>query len=94
MRADLLLKALCLVKTRNQGRRGCEAGRVRINGRTAKPSREVRRGDIVEIRYPRRILVVEITELPAGQVTRKERDRFIRVVREIAVRFDSGDWDD
>ncbi|MCK4237118.1 MAG: RNA-binding protein [Candidatus Krumholzibacteria bacterium] len=91
MRVDLLLKALCLVKTRSEGRRGCVAGRVKINGKTAKPSLEVRAGDIVEIRYPRRILVVEITEAPTGQVARKERDRHIRVIREIELGFDSGE---
>jgi ribosomal 50S subunit-recycling heat shock protein len=82
MRLDVLLKSLCLVKTRSQGKRGCEAGRIKLNGRTAKPSREVKQGDLVEIHYPGRVLVVEVTEVPAGQVARKETDRFYRVVRE------------
>jgi ribosomal 50S subunit-recycling heat shock protein len=92
MRVDLLLKALCLVKTRSQGRRGCEAGRVKINGRAAKPSREVRAGDILEIDYPRGILVVEITGIPGGQVARRDRDRFLRVIRE-SFHAENGVWD-
>lgn len=93
MRIDKLLKALCLVKTRNQGRKGCEAGCIRINGRTAKPAREVRVGDILEIRYPNRILAVEVLELPGGQIARSEKDRFIRVIRESALRGEGGLWD-
>lgn len=93
MRVDLLLKHLCLVKTRNQGRKGCEAGRVKVNGKAAKPSREVSGGDILEIRYPRKLLVVEVMEMPEGQVVRKERDRYIRVVRESILHADDGIWD-
>jgi ribosomal 50S subunit-recycling heat shock protein len=94
MRVDLLLKSLCLVKTRNQGRKGCEAGCISVNGRTAKASTEVRPGDIIEIRHPRKIMAVEITAVPDGQVARKECDRFYRVVRETAIEGSDGDgWD-
>jgi ribosomal 50S subunit-recycling heat shock protein len=94
VRIDLLLKALCLTKTRSQAHRGCEAGSISINGKNAKPSAEVRVGDIVEIRYPRRVMAVEIVEMPAGQVARKECDRFYRVVRESRLEMDSGEgWD-
>jgi ribosome-associated heat shock protein Hsp15 len=82
MRIDLLLKSLCLVKTRSQARKGCDAGNIRLNGKTAKPSREARAGDVIEIRYPRRLLVVELLDVPTGQVPRKSRDRFMRVIRE------------
>lgn len=94
MRIDLLLKSLCLVKTRNQGRKGCEVGRVKLNGRAAKPSREVQEGDTIEIRYPGKVLVVEIVEMPAGQIPRKDRDRFIKVVRETRMQINDEVWDD
>ena len=94
MRIDLLLKSLCLVKTRSQAQRGCEAGGISINGRKAKPSAEVRAGDVVEIRYPRAATAVEILEIPAGQVSRRDRDRFFRVIREARFDADGGeDWD-
>lgn len=94
MRADLLLKSLCLVRSRSQGRKGCEEGHVRVGGRNIKPSREIQAGDIVEIRYPNRALVIEILEVPHGQVSRKERDRFFRVVRETNIESRRGVWDD
>lgn len=94
MRVDLLLKSLCLVKTRNQGRKGCEAGCIAVNGRAAKASTEIRAGDIIEIRYPGKIMAVEILAVPDGQVARKECGRFYRVVRETALGGSDGEvWD-
>jgi ribosome-associated heat shock protein Hsp15 len=84
MRLDVLLKSLCLVKTRSQGRKGCEAGRVKLNGSSSKPSREVRAGDIIEIQFPGKTLVVEVSEMPSGQVSSKQAGAYYRVVRETA----------
>ena len=94
MRADLLLKSLCLTKSRSQGRKGCEEGFVRVGGRRIKPSTEIREGDIIEIRYPQRILVVEIREVPRGQVSRRDRERFYRVVRERHLDTTQRIWDE
>lgn len=85
-----MLKSLCLVKTRSQGKRGCEAGRIRVNGLAAKPSREMAPGDLVEIRYPGRELLIEVIGLPEGQVSRRERERYYRVVRETRSPRDGG----
>jgi len=94
VRIDLLLKSLCLTKTRSQAQKGCEAGGISINGRKAKPSAEVRPGDVVEIRYPRAVMAVEILEIPAGQASRKDRDRFFRVIREARIDTGAGEeWD-
>ena len=82
MRVDLLLKALCLVKTRSQGKRGCESAAVKINGKAVKPSREVKAGDILEIKYPERVVVAEIIDVPRGQVARKDRSNYVRILRE------------
>lgn len=90
MRVDALLKTLCLAKTRSQAHRGCEAGCISINGKKAKPSAEVRVGDVVEIRYPRKVTAVEILAVPAGQISRRECAEFYRVIRESAIETDGG----
>ncbi len=92
MRIDMLLKTLCLVKTRNIGRSGCESGSIKINGRAVKPSRIVSNGDVLEIRYPDRILVIEITGIPPGQVSKREKTEYFRVIRESALDGESGGW--
>jgi ribosome-associated heat shock protein Hsp15 len=82
MRIDTLLKTLCLVKTRSLARKGCETGNVRIDGAVVKPSREAAAGDIIEVRMPGHSLVVELLEMPAAQVSRKDAPRYYRIVRE------------
>ena len=82
MRVDLFLKAVCLVKTRSMARKGIDDGHVSVNGRAVKPGREIRAGDVIEIRRPDRTLAVEVLEVPAGQVARKDRDRFVRTIRD------------
>lgn len=82
MRIDMLLKYLCLAKSRNQARKGCESGNIRLDGKAIKPSQEIRKGDILEIRYPGRILVLEIADIPDRQVSKKLKDNYIRIIRE------------
>jgi ribosomal 50S subunit-recycling heat shock protein len=94
VRVDLLLKALCLVKSRSRAQKGCEAGFISINGRKAKPSAEARPGDVIEIRYPRGLKAIEILEAPAGQVGRKDCERYYRVIRESSIEGGSSEeWD-
>ena len=38
----------------------CDGGRVSVNGRTAKPSAEVRPGDVVEISFGAKTLRAEV----------------------------------
>lgn len=92
MRIDLLLKRLCLVKTRSQGRRGCEAGFVKVDGRAVKPSQEIREGDTLEITHPNKIIVVEIKEIPPGQVSKRERERFVRIISETPMHRPGEGW--
>jgi ribosome-associated heat shock protein Hsp15 len=49
-RIDKYLWAIRIYKTRSEAADACKAGRVKVNGIEAKPSREVREGDILTIR--------------------------------------------
>lgn len=82
MRIDLLLKYLCLAKTRSEVAKGVSSGGVRVEGKAVKPSKEIKTGDILHIRYPEREIVIEIVELPRKQVPRKKREQFYRIIRE------------
>ena len=48
----------------------CDAGRVSVNGKPAKASLEVKKGDIIEIGFGQRQVKVEVTEIV--ETTRKE----------------------
>jgi ribosome-associated heat shock protein Hsp15 len=49
MRVDAWLDVACLFKTRSEAKRGCESGKVEVNGDHAKPHRALREGDRVRI---------------------------------------------
>ncbi len=65
MRLDKFLKVSRVVKRRTVANEVCSAGRVSINGRTAKPSAEVKVDDILEIGFGNgktRIRILNIQE--------------------------------
>ena len=51
MRLDKYLKVSRIIKRRTVAKEASEGGRVTINGKTAKPSSEVKEGDVLEIRF-------------------------------------------
>ena len=60
MRLDKWLKVSRLIKRRTVAQEACDGGRVSLNGRTAKPSAEVKVGDTVEIFFGARTLRAEV----------------------------------
>jgi ribosome-associated heat shock protein Hsp15 len=104
MRIDKWLWAARLTKTRGIAAEALKAGRVVINGAVAKPSREVRPGDALELRIgpTRRMLTVDALSerrvsaaLAAGLYTETEasieaRDEAREQRRLTRPRFDDG----
>lgn len=70
MRLDKYLKVSRLIKRRTVANEACDAGRVKINGKVAKASAEVKVGDVLEIGFGTKEVRVEITEILA--TTKKE----------------------
>ena len=66
VRLDVWLDVVCLFKTRSEAQRACKGGKVDVNGQAAKPHREIRPGDRIEISRPRgqrqRVIVKVIGE--------------------------------
>jgi ribosome-associated heat shock protein Hsp15 len=52
IRLDVWLDVACLFKTRSEAQRACKGGKVDLNGQAAKPHREVKPGDEIEISRP------------------------------------------
>ena len=52
LRLDIWLDVTCLFRTRSEAQRACKGGKIDVNGQAAKPHREVRVGDQVEISRP------------------------------------------
>lgn len=63
MRLDKFLKVSRLIKRRTVANEACDAGRVLVNGKVAKASLNVKKGDIIEIMFGTRTVKVEVLEL-------------------------------
>ena len=70
MRLDTYLKVSRLIKRRTVANEACDAGRVMINGKTAKAGTDVKVGDMIEIGFGTRNVKVEV--LDVQETTRKE----------------------
>jgi ribosome-associated heat shock protein Hsp15 len=51
-RLDVWLDVACLFKTRSEAQKAVRAGKVSVNGQSAKPNRRLRIGDELEISRP------------------------------------------
>lgn len=70
MRLDKYLKVSRLIKRRTVANEACDAGRVLINGKTAKASSDVKVGDTIEIMFGEKTVKVEV--LGISDTSRKE----------------------
>lgn len=60
MRLDKYLKVSRIIKRRTVANEAAGAGRVQVNGRAAKPSAEVKEGDVLDLLLGGRHLVVRV----------------------------------
>ena len=60
MRLDKFLKVSRLIKRRTVANEACDAGRVLVNGRTAKASLNVKEGDVIEIQFGAKAVKVQV----------------------------------
>jgi ribosome-associated heat shock protein Hsp15 len=51
-RLDVWLDVSCLFRTRSEAQKAVRAGKIAVNGQSAKPNRRLRAGDEVEISRP------------------------------------------
>ena len=63
MRLDKYLKISRLIKRRTVATEACDAGRVLVNGKTAKASLNVKAGDVIEIQFGTRAVKVEVLDI-------------------------------
>lgn len=72
MRLDLFLKTSRLVKRRTVAQEMCGAGRVLVNGREAKPAKEIGPGDSLRLSFSTRIIDIEVLKVPASSKNAKD----------------------
>ena len=70
MRLDKFLKVSRLIKRRTVANEACDAGRVMLNGKTARASAAVKEGDVIEIAFGNKTVKAEV--LNVQETVRKE----------------------
>ncbi len=80
MRLDKFLKVSRLIKRRTVANTVSEMGRVLVNGQSAKPAKQLKVGDIVEIEYANRVEKIEVLVIPTGNVSVQEASSLYRII--------------
>lgn len=70
MRIDVVLKYLCLVKSRSIAKALCEKQLVLVDGQPVRSAAQAIGGRRVTIQFPRRPLTVELLEIPRKQLSK------------------------
>ena len=80
MRLDKFLKVSRLIKRRTVANTVSEMGRVLVNGNSAKPAKQLKVGDIIEIEYASKTEKVEVLVIPNGNVSIQEAPTLYKVI--------------
>ena len=80
MRIDLVLKYLCLARSRSSAKALCDRGAVLVNGATARAASTIHPGDCIELRVPERTVRIEIIEVPVRQASKAEAPKYYRLM--------------
>ena len=70
MRLDKYLKISRIIKRRTVANDACDADRVIVNGKIAKPSSTVKIGDIIEIKFGDKMVKVKV--LRVDEIIKKD----------------------
>ena len=80
MRLDKFLKVSRLIKRRTVANTVSEMGRVLVNGNQAKPAKQLKAGDIIEIEYASKTEKFEVLIVPDGNVSVQEASTLYKVI--------------
>ena len=67
MRIDKFLKISRVIKRRTVAQEACDGGRIEINGKAVKPSKEVKVGDVVSVTFGNRTMKFRVLSVDEHQ---------------------------
>ena len=81
MRIDKYLKVSRIIKRRTVANEACASGRVSVNQKVAKPSSEVKQGDIISIRFGEHLGHYEVVSV-RDTVSKDQASEMYRILDE------------
>jgi ribosomal 50S subunit-recycling heat shock protein len=83
MRIDLFLKISRLIPRRSLAQEFCDKGLIYVNDAVAKSSKEIKAGDVIEIRRRDRISRISVVQIPtAKQISKDSAGELYRLIEE------------
>ena len=79
MRIDKFLKVSRIIKRRTVSKAACEAGRILINNKEAKPGTQVKVGDKIMIHFGGRTQTIEVLEI-SDHVPKNKASEMYRIL--------------
>jgi len=92
VRLDLFLKTSRLIKRRTVAREMCEKGGVLVNGLQAKPSKDVKPGDRITLKFSSRIIKLEVLAKTETLSRKVPSEELYQVLSETRLQKDSELW--
>lgn len=80
MRLDKFLKVSRLIKRRTVANEVSDLGRVFVNDAQAKPSKQLKAGDIIKIENPNRSVCAKVLIIPKGNVSVQEATTLYEII--------------
>ncbi len=80
MRLDKYLKVARIIKRRSVANEACSGDRVTINGKEAKPSKEVKEGDVVTVGFGDKKIVFRVLRVPVGNVSKNDSSMLYEII--------------
>ena len=91
MRLDKFLKVSRLIKRRTVAKEVSDAGRITLNGRTAKAGTDIKVGDILSLSFGGRQLELEVLEVCETKRA-EEACNMYKIIKEVNLRQEREDW--
>lgn len=79
MRIDKFLKISRVIKRRTVAADACDGGRIEINGKVAKPSKDVKVGDVVSVSFGNNTMRFEVLSIDEHQ-TKQSAENMYRLL--------------
>ncbi|MBQ3437499.1 MAG: RNA-binding S4 domain-containing protein [Fusobacterium sp.] len=95
MRLDKFLKVSRIIKRRSVAKIVVDGGKVKLDGKVAKASTEVKVSQILEIEYYSKYFKFEILQVPNGNVSKEKTSELIKLIEtkgiEVSIDLDKED---
>ena len=76
MRIDKFLKVSRVIKRRTVAADACDGGRIEINGKVAKPSKDVKVGDVVKVSFGNNTMAFEVLSVDEHQTKQSAENMY------------------